>query len=150
VSKDGAVVISVEILEGFGKEEPGVGGPNIFVEVVVVVELDKSVGVEGPKRLLESLEPEPNMEPEEVSGVEDEFGIDFVPKPPKGDHAGRPEADDLAFSFSFSDDSSYSFCICVRWELYDSKALVKSENGSFSEEFLIKLESDKLSARSLV
>jgi len=139
--------VLVEILEGFAKEGPGIG-PNIFVEVVVVtVGFEESVAGGGPKRLLESLEPEPNIEPEEVfnSGVED-----FVPKPPKSDAVGSPEADDLAFSFSFSDKSSYSFCICNRWELYDSKVLVKSENGSLSIEVLTKFKSDTLSARSLV
>ena len=159
MSEDDAVVenvavVLVEVLEGFDKlpnKEPGVGEPNIFVEVVAgSVELEESVVVGGPKGLLENLEPEPKTEPDELfkSGVGDAADIDFVPKPPKSDAVDGPEADDLVFSFS--EDSSYSFCICDRCDLYDSKMLVKSGNGSLSAKVLTEFKSDTLSALRFV
>jgi hypothetical protein len=150
--EDGAIVEkAVAVLEGFDRlpnMEPDVGGPNILVEVVAVsVEPEDTVVVGGPKKLLEGLEPEPKTELFK-SGVEDEVDIDFVPKPPKGEAAGGSEANDLIFSPS--EESSYSFCICDRCDLYDSKTLVKSENGSLSAEVLIEFKSDTLSARRLI
>lgn len=154
MSEDGGIENAGEVLEGFDtlpNDEVTAGELNVYEDdfpgTAGLEESDAFAGFRAPNGLVERLELEPKTEPEKdfESDVESVFEVDFVPKSPRGDAA---DAEGLVVSFL--DDSSNSFCICDRCVLYDSKALVKSVNGSLSTVLLIKFESDTLSPRRSV